>query len=62
MSEKQGNAASKKEGADHGKPGNTKTVAGIEKVGGKGAGTHGFSVPNHPDHSVVKGPGGKMDR
>jgi len=62
MSQKnQGNAASKRQGADSGKPGNTKSVAGIEKVGGKGPGTHSFSVPNHPEKCNVKGPEGSMD-
>jgi hypothetical protein len=57
MSQKnQGNTASKRQGANSGKPGNTKTVAGIEKVGGKGSGTHSFSVPNHPEHCDVDTP------
>ncbi len=62
MSQKnQGNAQSKKQGADHGKPGRTETVQSIERVGGKGAGSHSFNVPNHPEKCDVKGPGGKMD-
>ena len=61
MSQKdQGNAASKKQGADHGKPGNTKTVSGIEKVGGP-SGVR-FPVHDHPEKCDVKGPGGKMDK
>jgi hypothetical protein len=39
--------------------GNTKSVAGIEKVGtGKGM---TFKVPNHPEHCHVSGPKGSMD-
>lgn len=56
------NAMSRK-GSDETRPGNTKTVSGIERVGGKGHGTHSFNVPNHPEKcDVAKGPGGKMDR
>ena len=37
-------------------------VSDIERVGGKGEGTHSFSIPDHPDHSNVRGgPGGSMD-
>lgn len=61
MSQKnQGNPASKKQGADHGKPGNTKTVSGMEKVGS----SRGMRFPlvNHPEHCDVDTPKGKMDR
>ena len=44
------------------KPGRTESVASIERVGGKGPGTHSFNVPNHPEKcDVAKGPQGKMD-
>lgn len=60
MSQKsQGNSQSKKQGADHGKPGRTERVSGIEKVGGS-TGVR-FPVHDHPDHCNVKTPGGKMD-
>ena len=42
------------------KPGRTERVSEIEKVGGP-TGVR-FPVHNHPDHSKVRGPQGKMDR
>jgi len=36
-------------------------VHDIERVGGKGEGTHSFSIPDHHDHSNVRGPEGSMD-
>jgi hypothetical protein len=42
------------------RPGNTGTVKGIEKVGGP-TGVR-FPVHDHHDVSVVRGPGGKMDK
>lgn len=55
MSQKnQGNKQSTKQGADRGHPGNTKTVSGIEKVGGK-SGVR-FPVPNHPEKCHVETP------
>lgn len=54
------NKRSEREGADRGRPGRTERVSGIEKVGGK-SGVR-FPVHNHPDHSRVDAPKGKMDR
>ena len=50
-----------RKGSDETKPGRTETVRSIERVGGHSKGTHSFPIPNHPDHSKVSGPGGKMD-
>lgn len=32
------------------------SVHNIERVGGKGKGTHSFNVPNHPDKSKMSSP------
>ena len=53
------NVGSKK-GRDVTPPGRTERVQDVEKVGGS-TGVR-FPVPNHHDHSVVRGPKGAMDK
>lgn len=47
-------------GSDVTRPGRTERVQDVEKVGGK-TGVR-FPVHDHHDMSVVRGPGGKMDK